>query len=175
MPTFIALLRGINVGGHNKVPMAELRSLLEGAGLKEVRTYIQSGNVIFRSDLKSPALESRIGDAIEKSFGFRPAILVITAAELRNAAKDYPFPIDNHKFSHFMFLAGQPGKEAIRNLKKLDPEPDRISLGRNVVYFYFPNGVFGAKIDLTKIEKLIGVNCTSRNWRTVQKLIELSS
>ena len=175
MQTFVALLRGVNVGGHNKLPMADLRSLCESNGLKDVRTYIQSGNIVFRSKKKASTMEAEIAGGIQKRFGFAPKILVLPADEIRKAADSYPFPTDNHKFSHIMFLDAQPGDEAVRKIESMEQGPDKVTVGDRAVFMYFPNGVLGSRLELNKIERILGVHCTSRNWRTVQKLIEMSS
>ncbi|MDH3529834.1 MAG: DUF1697 domain-containing protein [Acidobacteriota bacterium] len=174
MPTFIGLLRGINVGGHNKLPMADLRSICEGIRLKDVRTYIQSGNIVFSSEKTPSRIALELTAEIDHRFGFAPKILILPADEIRKAAESYPFPTDDHRLSHIMFLDARPADDEVAKVNLLKHDPDKLTVGDKAVYFYTPNGISGSKLDLNKIERTLGVNVTTRNWRTVQKLIEMA-
>ena len=175
MQTFIGLLRGINVGGHKKLPMADLKSICGSIGLDNTKTYIQSGNLVFGSEREPSLISKEIEDGIEDRFGFRPPVLLINSADFQKAAEGYPFSTDDHKHSHLMFLSKQPAKNVVDEIRKLEHEPDLLSVGRRVIYFHFPNGVSGTRIDLGKLERTLKVKCTMRNWRTVQQLIEMAS
>lgn len=176
MPTCIALLRGINVGGNNPLPMRELAAHLQALGHTHVKTYIQSGNAVFNTPRKSPAaLGKQIADRIESHHGFRPRVLILNAAELKKAADDNPFPEGEHdpKTLHLFFLAApakSPDRPAIEAIRL---PSEQFKLTKNVFYLYAPDGIGRSKL-AAKAEKLLGVECTARNWRTVQKLRELS-
>lgn len=175
-PTYAALLRGINVGGKNIIPMAALAQLFEEAGCRDVRTYIQSGNVVFSA---SPTAAGRIGrvipDLIHKQFHFRPTIFVRTSDELARVAAGHPLMargIDTATL-HIGFLDGSPDA---RSISQLDPDRspgDRFVVKGQEIYLQVSNGM--AKTRLTCAFFDSGLNCTStfRNWRTVQTLAEM--
>lgn len=175
MSVYVGLLRGINVGGHNKLPMADLRAICESAGLEDVQTYIQSGNLVFRYPKQVSTLPKKLGDEIESHFGFRPKMIILTSEYFSEAARKYPFTVADHKLASLMFLDSQPKDAAIERLNEVDHSPDQIEVGHRVVHIYFPNGVSGSRTNLAKIERVLGVNGTARNWRTVQKLISMAS
>lgn len=177
MNTYIGLLRGINVGGNNKLPMKELKAVLEGMGLTKVKTYIQSGNVVFqseRTDVK--ALSDEMTAAIEKSHGFAPRLFVMDSQQLNSAidANPYPEAIDEPKSLHFYFLnaaAESPDLESLRDLQK---ENERFELTDSVFYLHAPDGIGRSKL-AEKVERLLGVAVTARNWRTVSKVKEMGA
>jgi uncharacterized protein (DUF1697 family) len=175
METYIALLRGINVGGQT-LSMKELAPLCEKLGCASVQTYIQSGNVVFRAkpaELKD--FERRLGAAIKKSRGFEPQTMVLKLKELERAAAGNPYPQanENHKSLHLMFLASAAPKADLDSLKKLLTPTEQFELRGKVFYFYAPDGIARSKAAV-KIEKCLGVAGTGRNWRTVNKLIEMA-
>ncbi len=177
MNTFIALLRGINVGGHNKLPMRELKALLESLGLANVQTYIQSGNVVFqigRTDL--PALGEAIGVAIGQSHGFVPKILLLSLADLATAVAQNPFPAtdEQHKTLHFYFLESAPSNPDLTGLASLKTNSEQFELIDTVFYLHAPEGIGRSKL-AAKVEKALGVPATARNWRTVSKLVEMGT
>jgi uncharacterized protein (DUF1697 family) len=174
MQTFIALLRGINVGGHHKLPMADLRELCEANGLKDSKTYIQSGNVVFRSGDKKEKISENLSALISERFGFAPRIVIREVDELLAAEKAFPYDTSNHKLAHIVFLDDKPLPEAISQLLELDFSPDEISVVESDVHCYFPNGVLETNIDFKKMERILGIAGTARNWRTVQKVIEMA-
>jgi len=176
MPVWIALLRAVNVGGNNKLPMASLVSLLEGAGCSEVRTYIQSGNAVFRSEeTDAKALAGRIGDAVLAEHGFRPGVIVLDAAELEHAVTKNPFPeaeADPTRL-HLFFLSDRPKTPNLDKLNRAKAASERYSLSGNLLYFHAPDGVGRSKFP-AKVEPALGVKATARNWRTVNKLLEMA-
>jgi len=172
MATWIALLRGINVGGKNKLPMAALRADLAGLGFEDVRTYIQSGNVVFRSKARSGAkLAASIEDAIETSHGFRPAVLVLTADELRAAMEANPFPegTAEPKTLHLNFLTAPARDADVELMEDLRSDTERFRLTDAVLYVHAPDGIGRSKL-AAKVERCLGVSATGRNWRTVEQL-----
>ncbi len=172
MTTYIALLRGINVGGHNLVPMKALAQALERGGLTNVRTYIQSGNVVCRSGAARPAaLASTVGDVIEDTFGFRPGVMVLTAKDLDRVIAGNPFPKATAEPAtlHVSFLQSVPGKPDLKSLEALKKPNERFALKGNAFYLHAPDGIGQSKL-ATRAEKALGVAGTARNWRTVLQL-----
>jgi uncharacterized protein (DUF1697 family) len=176
MNTYIALFRGINIGGSNMLPMKDLKVLLERNDCTDVRTYIQSGNAIFRSGARDAArLATRLGAAISKSHGFEPRVLLLTQRELERAAAGNPFDEarDNPKSVHLFFLAEPPAKPDLKACEALKARSERFALKGNVFYLHTPEG-FGTSKLAGKAEKLLGVAATARNWRTVTTLLEMA-
>lgn len=174
MSTWIALLRGVG-GGIRPLSMRELAAALEGIGLQDVRTYIQSGNVVFSSAKGATRLAGEIERCIEKQFGFHSKTFILSVPELQRAAKGNPFPQADQKPQtlHLFFLA-QPAKAAqIDAMNELKAKSEQFVLKSKVFYFYTPNG-FGISKLAAKAERLLGVDTTARNWRTVGKLLELA-
>ncbi len=172
MTGWVALLRGINVGGRNRVPMAELRDLFEQAGLGSVSSYIQSGNVLFASDAADrDALSRQLEQAVLEIFGVSSPVVLRTAAELRRIAGSPPFGPDTSQ-TYVAFLDREPVEPGA--LASFDPAPDRFELVGTEVYLVYPNGVHGSRLTGSLIERRLGVTATLRNWRTVSKLAELA-
>jgi uncharacterized protein (DUF1697 family) len=173
MPTYIALFRGINVGGYHMLPMKELKRVLEKDGCQNVRTYIQSGNVILTSSISDPAkLASRLGAAISKSHGFEPRVMVLSADELQRAANGNPFAaaIDNPAALHLFFLEANPKSPDLKALEALKTKTEAFALKGAVFYLHTPDGLGRSKL-ATRIERSLGVQGTARNWRTVTTLL----
>lgn len=172
MSAWIALFRGINVGGRNSLPMKDLVRELEALGLREVRTYIQSGNVVFESSKKVPAtLGAQIAARIEKRHGFAPEVLILGAGELERAVRSNPFPkaTADPKSLHLFFLASSPDSPDLDALTAVKSRSERFRLLGRVFYLHAPDGIGRSKL-ATKVEKALGVAATARNWRTVDKL-----
>jgi uncharacterized protein (DUF1697 family) len=168
---WIALLRAVNLGARNKVPMAGLRQVFEEAGAEDVRTYIQSGNVVFaHAKPDRAALEA----AVAKAFGVETVIVLRTARQMKKLAGSHPFGKDTSK-SAVAFLAEKPSRAALRELAKLEISPDKCEVIGPDIALYYPNGFQGAQLTATRLEKLLGVPGTARNWRTVEKLAELAN
>jgi uncharacterized protein (DUF1697 family) len=172
MQTWIALFRGINVGGRNKMSMAKLTSALEAAGCRSVQTYIQSGNVVFDCSSKSkPNLSVRLGDAIACQFGFRPDILLLTDSDFRTAIKNNPFPDaeSEPKTLHFFFLDSVPDSPDMEAIVKLATATERYRLIDGVFYLHAPEG-FGRSKLAAGVERRLGVPVTARNYNTIRSL-----
>ena len=174
--TWIALLRGVNVGGH-RLPMAELREELSalGLGLENVRTYIASGNVVFDASPEGACqLAAALPERIEARFGFTPRLLVLSADDLRRAMEANPFAEADEapKSVHLYFLAGRPKSPDAHGLDELCGPTERWHLEDRVFYLHTPDG-FGRSKLAEKAERLLGVDATARNWRTVTKLREM--
>jgi uncharacterized protein (DUF1697 family) len=176
MKTWIALLRGINVGGHNILPMKELRALLETEGFVDVRTYIQSGNCVFgASESDAETLADLITERIEQNFGFRPAVLVLEKPDLDRAIADNPFAehADDPKTIHLSFLKERPTSPDLEALRALQASSEHFELTQTVFYLHAPDGIGRSKL-AAQVEKKLGVQTTARNLRTVLKLAELA-
>ncbi len=175
MNTWIALLRGINVGGKNILPMAELRRDLESLKLKNVRTYIQSGNVIFESPVKTrSSLAGKIARQVEQQHGFRPHLLILEREELLAAIESNPFPkaVSDPKTLHFFFLAEPAADPDTKALDKVRASTEQYKLTDGVFYLHAPDGLARSKL-AANAEKHLGVVATARNYRTVDKLASM--
>ena len=173
--TWIALFRGINVGGNHILPMATLREDLEALGLQQVRTYIQSGNVVFETAAEKDAIGARIVERIEEHHGFRPAVLLLSREDLHAIAAANPFPeaVDEPKTLHVQFLTA-PAAHADRDgMEKWKAENERFHLTDRALYFHAPDGIGRSKL-AARMEKLLGVAATGRNYRTVAKLLAMT-
>lgn len=178
MPVFISMLRGVNLAGHNIIKMEALRALYESLGMRNPQTLIQSGNVVFGTKERNcAALTKRISDGIERKFGFRPPVILRTTSELREVIAKNPFAarkgIDPSKLL-VHFLDCDPGREIREQVLAIESHPEELrALGREL-YIYFPNGMARPKLSLPKVERVLKIACTGRNWNTVQKLLEMA-
>jgi uncharacterized protein (DUF1697 family) len=175
MNTYVALFRGINVGGTGRLPMKELVALLGELGCTDVRTYIQSGNAVFRHRAAAPGLAKRMRAAIGAAKGFEPAVLLLTRERLARAVASNPFPeaeADPAQL-HVSFLAAEPERPDLAALRALAAHDERFELLGDVFYLHAPSGVGSSKL-AAKVERALGVAATSRNWRTVTKVLALA-
>ncbi|MCM0082369.1 DUF1697 domain-containing protein [Geomonas sp. Red32] len=176
MQQYVALFRGINVGGSNILPMKELAALLEAQGLQQVVTYIQSGNVVFESEeADKTRLCVGIRSAVKDRHGFDPFTILLETSELEQAMAANPFSeaVAAPNTLHLFFLAAAPMSPNMSALEKLRGENERYALQGAVFYLHAPDGIGKSKLAANS-EKLLGVPATSRNWRTVMKLLELT-
>ena len=176
MNTYIALLRGINVSGHKKILMADLRNLFEKLGFENVRTYIQSGNVVFQTKEDNlVVIEDRIKHQILKQYDFEVPILIKIRKELQSIVNNCPFSQEKMEKSHFTLLFTPPLKELIHETNKINYPNEEFSITKKGIYFYCSTGYARVKCNGNFFEKKLNVVTTSRNYRTLMKLIELSS
>ena len=172
---YVALLRGVNVGGKNKLPMADLRDIFTAAGCAAVQTYIQSGNVVFEAaqDLaeRVPEIVTR---AIRRRFGYETAVVMRSSEELRQVVASNPFDTSGDpRFLHVAFLEDTPGAEAVSRLDPQRSPPDTFAVrGRNV-HLHYPNGVARSKLTNEYLAAQLQTASTMRNWRTVLSLLEM--
>jgi uncharacterized protein (DUF1697 family) len=177
VPTYVALLRGINLGPRNKIAMADLRDLLVSLGLENVRTHILSGNVIFASRRRSASrLEGLIERGIRRRFGFEIRVLVRTVDELTSVVDDNPLaeaaPDGSRLF--VLFLDRQPDRDRLAAIDPADFRPEEFRVGDRAIYAWFRYGLQGSKLAQALTDKRLGVAVTNRNWNTVTKLLELA-
>lgn len=176
MNTYIALLRGINVLGRNSLPMKELVGLLEGIGAKNVKTYIQSGNAIFRCSRKeAAAMATRLTEQIQQRHGFAPRVLILELDALESAIAANPFPAaaEEPKTLHLGFLAAPPQNVDLAKLAALKKTSEHFLLAERVFYLHTPEG-FGTSKLPEAAEKVLAVPMSYRNWRTVCALRDLA-
>lgn len=175
MKTYIALLRGINVSGQKKILMADLRELLENAGLDQVRTYIQSGNVVFNSVLEPNECETIVFNAIQKHYGWDVPILVRTSEDIAKVLKNCPFSGDKKEKSYFTLLHSKPNEDHINKAKKASNANEEFVITPQCVYMFYASGAGKAKLTLNWFERNLGVKATSRNFRTLTKLLQMAN
>jgi uncharacterized protein (DUF1697 family) len=176
MKTYVALVRGINVGSNRRLPMKALTQLLEQHDCVDVKTYIQSGNVVFRSARSDASrLAKELGAAVSRTYGFEPHVLVLTLSELEHAAADNPYSEadENPTSVHLFFLAEAPKKPDLQSLEALKTKTERFQLRGKIFYLHTPDG-FGKSKLAAAAERLLGVDATARNWRTVTTLLEMT-
>jgi uncharacterized protein (DUF1697 family) len=178
MPVYIAMLRGINIGPHKRMKMEKLRSSCEELGFVKVKTYIQSGNIVFQAaKLSSAAAAKKIEAQIVKDFGFSADVISRTAEEMKKVVEANTLlrepGIDPSKF-HVVFLAEAPSPGAIRKLEALTLSPDKVRHAGKEIYFYFPNGVSGSSVWKHNLDRVMSVSGTMRNWNTVNTLYEMA-
>ncbi len=173
MTNYIALFRGINVGGRNRLAMKDLVSILEGLGYENIRTYIQSGNVVLESEKPCSDQDSgKISDAIEAEVGFRPNVLLLSAEDLRAALAGNPFPTSEGKTLHFSFLETEPLAPDLDTLAQLKSETEQFKLDGKVFYLHAPDGIGRSKL-AEKVERCLGVSATGRNLNTVNAILKM--
>ena len=172
----VALLRGINVGGHRKVPMAELRALAQQAGLGDVETYIQSGNVVFTSAKAPEAVATTLEAAIEKKFGFFVDVVVRTQAQWAKYAAGSPYPqaaAERPNLLHLALSRKPPVKGAAEALQARCTGGETLTLVGDALWVDFAGGVARSKLTPAALDKALGSTVTARNWKTVQQLAVL--
>ena len=176
---YIALIRGINIGRNKRIKMADLVKTLESLGFKNVKTYLQSGNVIFEHDSTdiweiARSIERKIGE----TFSFSVDVIIRTKDELENTVKGNPFikepdiELDN---LHVTFLSDIPDQKTVLNLDINKAENEKFEIIGREVYLYCPNGYARTKLKNDMFEKKLNTTATTRNWKTTNKLLELSS
>ena len=174
---YISLLRAINIGGNNIVKMDILKEVYQSLGLKNIKSYLQTGNVAFETDEQNVfQLESMIEDGIGKRFGFRPKVIIRTLEELREVVAKTPFNDGKERLPNrllVMFLAEQPTNEAKAQLAQINTSLEELHLIGKELYLYYPESVANSKLNTNAIEKKLKLCGTARNWNTVVKLVEI--
>jgi uncharacterized protein (DUF1697 family) len=178
MAVVISMLRGVNLGPHNRIKMDALRALYESLKFEDPRSYVQSGNVIFRTKEKNgPQLAKKIQGAIQKKFGCCPEVVLRTPEEMRKAVAANPFPertAEEPGKVLVTFLAAEPPQEAKANLEKFKRFPEELCLKGRELYIYFPNGAGKSKLPWSAVDKMLKVTGTARNWNSVQAMLEIA-
>lgn len=175
--TFIALLRGINVGGRTRIPMADLRAVCTGLGWRDVQTYIQSGNVIFNAEGDAPALETILEQALERRFGMRIPVMVRSAARWQEYVRSNAFPEASQRQANLVMLAlskAPPQAGAVERIRER-ATVEEVQLVDDALWIHYAGGSGRSKLTPTLLDKSVGSPVTTRNWRTVMKLEQLVS
>lgn len=178
MPTYVALLRGINVSGQKPVLMAQLRTAMVTLGFTNVRTYLQSGNIVLDTAKTSPNLVAgAVKESIKKNWGYDVPVIALEAREIKAVAKSNPFVKRNEELAklYVTFLAGRPSTSRIRDLAARIPQPEELLIKGTTAYFFLPNGYGKTKFNNNFIEAKLKVQATTRNWKTVLALAEMAS
>ena len=178
MPIYIAMLRGINVSGQKLIKMDALRDSMAALGFRQVKTYVQSGNIIFEAGKNSPvSAAEKIGKQILKDYGFSLPVIMRTAEEMERVARENPLlkeaGIDESKL-HVTFLSSAAPGTAAQVLSPLATKPERLRVCGREIYLYCPNGYGDTKVSNNALEKKLGVRATTRNWKTVNALLALA-
>jgi uncharacterized protein (DUF1697 family) len=179
MTAYIAMLRGVNVSGHNTIKMDALRGFCQDLGFRNVETYVQSGNVVFQTATENPAAVSkRIGETILQFLGFNTPVIVRTSREMRNVILNNPLlkekDMDSSKL-HVTFLSETAQKGSVKKLETLATSPDRFYPASHEIYLYCPGGYGRTKLSNNAIEKVLSAKATTRNWKTTNALFEMVS
>jgi uncharacterized protein (DUF1697 family) len=172
------MLRGVNLAGNRRLKMEDLRAVFESAGLANVRTYLQSGNVIFTTEARDLArLAARLERAVERKCGFRSAVILRTIAEMRDAVARNPFTarsgLDPARLL-VTFLARDPGEAARDKVRGIRTHPEELHIAGGEFYVYYPSGIGRSRLPVAAIERALATEGTARNWNTVTRLIELA-
>jgi uncharacterized protein (DUF1697 family) len=175
MARYVALLRGINVGRHKRMPMADLRDLLSGLGYTDVKTLLQSGNAVFSAPARSPGtVERAIEKAVVDRFGFDVRVLVRTRDEIEAAVAANPLPVPDGSRFLVSFLDKDPAGSRVRQLDPAEFEPERFAIGAKVLYIWCARGFMDSKLLPELSDERLGVVATARNWNTVTKLLAMA-
>lgn len=180
MTKYISILRGINVGGHRKILMADLRELYQSLGFENIITYIQSGNVIFETNKKNhnKTFTKKIKEAIFEKYGFDVPVIIRSAEEIKNILETNPFAKKEGvdiKNLLLTFLEEIPDDDDLEKIKTFDFSPDEFQIIENNVFLFIEGSYHKSKLTNNFFEKKLKVSATTRNWKTVNKLLELSS
>jgi uncharacterized protein (DUF1697 family) len=178
MPTVISMLRGVNLGRSRRIRMDDLRALYESLKLRDVRTHLQSGNVVFRTPHRDlSGLTRRLEREIERKFGFHSDVIVRTVSEMKEVVARNPFAhrrgIDPSRLL-VTFLAGDPGEKAREAVRRIRTDPEELHIEGRELYIYFPNGMGRSNLPGAAIEKALDTPGTARNWNSVTKLLQIA-
>ncbi len=178
MPTYVSLLRGINVGGHKKIKMADLRALYESQGFRQTRTLLQSGNAVFRAETSDLAqLKRRLEDGIHERFGFEAQVILRSLAEYRATLDHHAFSaaqLERGNHALILFLSAAPDPVAVEALRANNPGREEISAAGDALYVFYTDGVARSKLDTKRIERALNLVATARNWNTCQRILKLA-
>lgn len=177
MTTHIVLLRGINLGARNRVPMGELREHLSGLGYGDVRTLLQSGNIVLQADASPGQLAQAIESEVETRFGVKSPVVVRTREQLAAVVALDPLRevVDNDKLYQVSFLSAEPSAEAMEKLEGADVKPERFVRAGREIYAWHPKGIHSSPLARLLSDKRLGVTATARNWSTTIKLLDLAT
>jgi uncharacterized protein (DUF1697 family) len=180
MPTFVSLLRGVNMAGHNKIKMTDLSALYKTLGFEDAETFIQSGNVVFNTieNLPVPEIAARIEAAVLKKFNYNVPVIIRAPEELMDIISINPF-LEEENFNTgklaVIFLNEEPSEEQIEKVKNVNYPPDKFKIAGKEIFIYCPNGFGKSKIYTGFFENKMNVTGTARNWKTLNTLLEIAN
>ncbi len=172
MKKYAIFLRGVTPTGKNRVPMADLRAALSDAGLLNVQTYIQSGNVIAKSTLAQSAIESLVHEVILREIGADIVVIARTHEQLREVMKGNPFPISGVSRTYFTLFSTPPAPHLLEELSRLEFSPDRVLVGQDALYTLYATKHSDSKFNNNFFERKLKVSATTRNFNTMSRLLE---
>ena len=179
MPIYVSLLRGINVGGHKKIKMADLRELYESLGMRQVRTLLQSGNVVFEAEETDLAqLKQRLEAGIIERYGFEAQVILRSLADFRATLARHSFTsaqLERGNHALIVFLSAVPDPAAIEALRENNPGREVISAAGDALYVFYTDGAARSKLDTKRIERALNLVASARNWNTCQRILKLLS
>ena len=175
MKNYAILLRGVTPTGKNRVPMAELRTALSNAGLLDVQTYIQSGNVVAKSHLDQAAIESLVHKVIAQEIGADIAIIARTHKQIKKVMEGNPFSLDAASRTYFTLLASTPTSLLIEELRRLNFSPDNVKIVDSTIYTLYATKYSDSKFNNNFFERKLKISATTRNFNTLSRLVELSA
>jgi uncharacterized protein (DUF1697 family) len=176
MAQYISLLRGVNVSGKNKLPMADLRNLLSKSGFTNVQTYIQSGNIVFQFAGTEIEASTLIAQKIKEQYDYDVPVITLSPEKVQKAMDSSPFKIEADQAPNktfICFLSEKPEKDRLEELKKISYDGEFMKVEEDHIHLYFPNGAGRAKLSNNLIEKKLKVNATTRNWRTMENVLKM--
>lgn len=174
MKTYLALLRGINVGGHKKILMKDLRVLLEEQGFQNVQTYIQSGNVIFSTSETKKSLSKTISKAILQKYAWEVSVLIKTPSEIKKVLENCPFSEEKKVKSYFTLFSTTPKQKQIDLVNNLSFPNEEFLINSQCFYFYCETGYRNVKMNSNFLERKLQISMTTRNFNTLTKLLKLA-
>lgn len=175
MQTYVALLRGINVGGHRKILMADLQLLLNNLNFKDAKTYIQSGNVVFNSGKDVLTIQKEISEAIRLKYGFDVIVITKTIEAFKSIFDGCPFQLEEKEKSYFMMLDNAPDKSGLKAIEGISYDNEKFKITDSCIYFFASNGYGRTKFNSNYFEKKLKVNATARNYKTMLKLLSMAA
>ncbi len=175
MTKYIALLRGINVGGHKKFTKAQQLEMLSSLGYENTNVYLHTGNWFFETSENKEEITQNISEAIQIKFGWELPILVLTPSEIENILENCPFSEEKKVKSYFVILSEKPSDRLLKEVSSIQYPNEEIIIIDNCIYFYASKGYGRTKFNMNTFEKKLNVKATSRNYRTMTKLLELST
>lgn len=174
MPTWACLLRGINLGPRNRVSMPDLRDALQRRGHADVRTHLQSGNVVVRTRHRSErGVANHLAEVLASDLDVLVPVLARSADDMAKVVKAMPFPSPDPQLTHVVFLADEPNGESAERLRAIEASPDRVILRGREVFVEYAVSSHTSRLTLDRISRVLGVEATARNWRTVTTLTDM--
>ncbi|UAB82359.1 DUF1697 domain-containing protein [Marixanthomonas sp. SCSIO 43207] len=174
MTTYIALLRGINVGGHKKFTKAQQLEMLSGLGYDNTKVYLHTGNWIFETSEREEAIAQHISEAIQAQFGWKLPILVLPLSEIETIFQDCPFSEEKKKNSYFIILSEQPNEAFVKEVALIQYSNEEVVIKDRCIYFYSANGYGRTTFNMNRYEKKLNVQATSRNYNTMTTIIGMA-